>query len=223
MLGNSPILSSPETPYEMSFIETDRSTNKLFPRGNIHEMDTVPKEESTISSFGPLNKLITLFRLVFYRPLPVIEIHRRVRPVALPSLAVLCISFAALAFTVCYCFVPQPLYWQSIQFGSPPLAVRAGMIAVAMMPWLVALSLKANFISMITGIGHERLNVLHRWGGWLCLFLSLVHTVPFYITPIWDQGGYAIFRSYFNTNIYIYGTGESTFERHQQTELTPVI
>lgn len=213
MLGNSPILSSPETPYEMSFIESDRSTNKFFPRGDIHEMHnaatTVDKDESIISSFSPLNQLIALFRLVFYRPTPVIRFHKRMRPIAFPSLAVLCISFAALAFVTLYCFIPQPLYWQSIRFGSPPLAIRSGMIAVAMMPWLVALSMKANFISMLTGIGHERLNVLHRWGGWLFLFLSLVHTIPFYVTPIWDRGGYAVFRSYFNTGIYIYGTGES--------------
>jgi hypothetical protein len=24
--------------------------------------------------------------------------------------------------------LPQPLYWQSIAFGSPPLAIRAGML-----------------------------------------------------------------------------------------------
>lgn len=207
LLGNSPILSSPDSPYEMSYLESDRSTNKIFPRDNYADVDTVQKEESSISSFSPLNNLITAFRYVFYRPTPMLRFHKRIRPVAFPTPAVLAITFAALVFTTLYCFLPQPLYWRSIAFGSPPLAIRSGMLAVAMMPWLVALSMKANLISMLTGIGHERLNALHRWGGWLCLFLSLIHTVPFYIAPASDKGGYAVFRSYFHQSFYIYGTG----------------
>ena len=208
---DSPIfLASPETPYEMSDLYTDRSTNKLFPRGNAMQLDPDQlQQESTISSFKPFHDLMALFRYFFYRPTPVIKLHRRWRPIAFPSFAAILIVFAALAFGVLYCFVPQPLYWQSIRFGSPPLAIRSGMIAVSMIPWLIALSMKTNLITMLTGIGHERLNVLHRWGGWLCLFLALVHTVPFYVTPIWDKGGYRVFHSYFNTGIYIYGTGKS--------------
>ena len=211
-LGDSPILQSPGTPYEMSSLNTDRSTSKLFPRGLGLKMDEEDqpsdKIESTISSFSPLNQLIALFRYVLYQPSPRIRWAKK-RWIEFPSWSILLIVIAALTLTVLYCFVPQPLYWQSIQFGSPPIAIRSGMMAVAMMPWLVALSMKANSISMITGVGHERLNVLHRWGGWLCLFLSLVHTVPFYLTPVWDKGGYAIFRSFFNKGIYVYGTGEA--------------
>jgi predicted ferric reductase len=82
------------------------------------------------------------------------------------------------------------------------------MIAVAMMPWIVALSMKANFIAMLTGIGHERLNVLHRWLAYLCLLLSLIHTVPFYVQPVWEHGGLDVFQSYFGgTGRVIYGTG----------------
>lgn len=81
------------------------------------------------------------------------------------------------------------------------------MLAVAMMPWIVALSMKANLVTMLTGIGHERLNVLHRWGGYLCLFLSLIHTIPFYVTPVWDKGGLTTFKGYFSGQYYVYGTG----------------
>lgn len=85
------------------------------------------------------------------------------------------------------------------------------MIAVAMMPWIVALSMKANFIALLTGIGHERLNVLHRWLAYLCLLLSLIHTIPFYVQPVWEHGGLNIFQSYFGkTGSVIYGTGIST-------------
>jgi predicted ferric reductase len=82
------------------------------------------------------------------------------------------------------------------------------MIAVAMTPWIVATSMKANLITMITGIGHERLGVFHRWGGYLCLFLSLVHTIPFYIQPVWDGGGMQVYQKLFPQGSgVIYGTG----------------
>lgn len=198
---------SPETPLEMQNMDTDRSTNKLFPRKDPYDMATpVTKTESSLA-VQPINHTIALFRYIIYRPIPDVRIRKGWRPLVFPSLSVILICFAALAFVTLYCFVPQPLYWQSIRFGSPPLAIRAGMLAVSMVPWLIALSMKANLITLITGIGHERLNVLHRWGGWLCLFLSLVHTIPFYIMPITDKGGYAVFRSFFNQGIYVYGTG----------------
>ena len=95
--------------------------------------------------------------------------------------------------------------------AAPPLAIRAGMLAVALIPWIVGLSMKANFISILTGIGHERLNVLHRWLAYLCLILSLIHTIPFYVTPVWDAQGLLIFKSYFQIqHLYIYGTGGLT-------------
>jgi predicted ferric reductase len=82
------------------------------------------------------------------------------------------------------------------------------MMAVALLPWIVGLSMKANIITMITGIGHERLNVLHRWAAYLCLALSIVHTVPFYITPVWDKGARHVFESLFSREgFYAYGTG----------------
>lgn len=67
--------------------------------------------------------------------------------------------------------------------------------------------MKANMVSMLTGIGHERLNVLHRWGGYLCLFLSLVHTIPYYIGTRGDQAAFDVFKSYFRGEYYIYTTG----------------
>ena len=204
---------SPDTDHELSSLPsalpTDGSTSKFFPRKG--ELPEIPKAQSTVSSLPLVNNAVALFRFVFYRPIPAFQprrLRKSMRPIVFPSLGAAVIIFAALAFVVCYCFVPQPYYWQSIQFGSPPLAIRAGMIAVAMMPWIVALSMKANMISLLTGIGHERLNVLHRWLAYLCLLLSLIHTIPFYITPIWDQGGLRVFRSYFPANgTYIYGTG----------------
>ena len=206
-LLNSGSTASPDTDYELSALGTDKSTTKFFPRDG-----ALPQPPNSQPSLSPqshlMNCAIAFCRYVAYYPLPNIRLTKKWRPVVLPPLGVFFVVVPALIFTVLYCFVPQPLYWESIRYGSPPLAIRAGMIAVAMMPWIVALSMKANFIALLTGIGHERLNVLHRWLAYLCLLLSLIHTVPFYIQPVWEHGGLDVFQSYFGgTGRIIYGTG----------------
>jgi predicted ferric reductase len=208
---------SPQDPQEFDFTEgamrTSRTADQLFPR----EDQLFPKEggkglvltrgQSHWSSIGAVNDTLALFRWIFYRPVPELKWKKKTL-LSFPSLAVIAILVIGLAFVTLYCFLPQPLYWQSIQFGSPPLAIRAGMIAVAMTPWIVATSMKANLITAITGIGHDRLGVFHRWGGYLCLFLSLVHTIPFYIQPVWDNGGMAVYQKLFpGGSGVIYGTG----------------
>lgn len=198
------VTSSPDTDYEMANLPTSNSMRNFFPRPQETGLSQSPVESSA-STFAPLNNTIAIFRYIFYRPIPSIRIRHL--ELGFPSAAVALIFLIAVLFVMSYCFIPQPLYYSTIAFGSPPLAIRAGMIAVAMMPWIIALSMKTNLVSLLTGIGHERLNVLHRWGGYLCLLLSLIHTVPFYITPLWDEGGLATFKSYFTGDYYIYGTG----------------
>ncbi|KAK1712814.1 ferric reductase like transmembrane component [Colletotrichum lupini] len=164
------------------------------------------KPRAHFSSVGFVNDTLALFRWVFYRPIPdfVWGSHR----FTFSSLAVVTCGLIALAFVTLYCFLQQPLYWQSIQFGSPPIAIRAGMIAVALTPWIIVTSMKANVLSILIGIGPERLNVFHRWAGYLCLFLSLIHTIPFYVQPVWDDGGMDVFSRLFpGGSGVIYGTG----------------
>ncbi|KAF2430390.1 metalloreductase-like protein transmembrane component [Tothia fuscella] len=203
--------SSPSTDYELSAYPnypypTDKSTNKFFPRSG--ELPSAHKTQSSISAFRPIHLLIAVFRLVFYRPVPEIRLRKGWRPIAFPPLSIIAIVFAGLAFSMLYTFVPQPLFWDSIQYGSPPVAVRSGMLAVALLPWIVASAMKANLISVLTGIGHERLNVLHRWGAYLCMALSLVHTIPFYVTAVWDADGLSQFKNMFqDQHFYVYGTG----------------
>lgn len=203
-LAKSSKTSSPDTDYEMANLPTNCSSRKFFPRSGELPQEK-PEEELPDFSFEPINNALALVRFVFYRPIPVLRYRKR--EFQFPGPGTVFIVLAALAFVTLYCFVPQPLYYASIGFGSPPLAIRAGMLAVAMMPWIIALSTKANFITFITGIGHERLNVLHRWAAYICLFLSLLHTIPFYITPIWDEGGLSTFKNYFNGSLYPYSTG----------------
>lgn len=164
------------------------------------------KPKAHFSSVGFVNDTLALFRWVFYRPIP--DIVYKKRRFTFASAAVLFTVFIALSFVTVFTFLQQPLYWQSIRFGSPPLAIRSGMIAVAMTPWIVATATKANLLSLITGIGPERLNVFHRWISYLCLFMSLVHTIPFYIQPVWEDGGMEIFGVLFPEGSgIIYGSG----------------
>jgi predicted ferric reductase len=194
-----------ESRYGMASLATSRTVNKIFPRHGEKGFE-LTRGQSHWSSIEIVNDTLALFRWVFYRPVPEVKWKGKTL-LSFPSLAVIAILTIALAFVTLYCFLPQPLYWESIAFGSPPLAIRAGMLSVAMTPWIIALSMKANLITMMTGIGHDRLGVFHRWGGYLCLFLALVHTVPFYIQPVWEQGGPQIFYALFQRTPYVYGTG----------------
>ncbi|KAL1980640.1 hypothetical protein VTN96DRAFT_3891 [Rasamsonia emersonii] len=192
---------------ELSSAATDSSTKQFFPAQG--PLPPPHPQQSSISAIAPLNNTIAFFRWIFYRPIPVIRIWKI--EIVFPSLGVTALVLAALIFVTLYCFLPRPLYYSSIALGSPPLAIRAGMIAVSMVPWIVALGTKPNLVSMVTGIGPERLNVLHRWLGYLCLYLSLIHMIPFFVTPVWTDGALPIFQMYLPNNIYIYGTGIAAF------------
>lgn len=205
VLGPDRPLRSGHEQHELPSAATDNSAAQFFPARTTTGFSPPKKQQSLVSTIAPLNNAIAFLRWAIYRPMPVIRLGRI--EIVFPSRGALVIVHAALVFVTLYCFLPRPLYFPSIKYGSPPLAIRAGMIAIAMVPWIVALSTKANFISMLTGIGHERLNVLHRWGGYLCLFLSLIHTIPFYVTPIWEDGAYYNYQKYLPRNMYVYGTG----------------
>ncbi|KAJ5699095.1 hypothetical protein N7462_001100 [Penicillium macrosclerotiorum] len=189
--------SSPDE-YELPSAGTDASSANFFAS---QPLPPPPKRrESIFQRIIPLQRVVALMRWVFYRPMPVIRVGKL--EFVFPSLAVTVIVFAALIFVTLYCFVPQPLY-----YWIASLAIRAGMLAVAMVPWIVALSTKANIISLLTGLGPERLNGLHRWSAYICLFLSLVHMVPFYVTPIWKDGAIINYSKFVTPNMYVYGTG----------------
>ncbi|KAK4102689.1 hypothetical protein N658DRAFT_422989 [Parathielavia hyrcaniae] len=186
-------------------VTASESRRHFFP-DEPHMLEKAFKPKAHFSSVSFVNDTLALFRWVFYRPIP--DIVWRKHRFTFSSLAVLSCVFVALSFVTIYCFLLQPLYWQSIRFGSPPLAVRSGMIAVAMTPWIAATSTKANLLTLITGIGPERLNVFHRWLGYLCLFLSLLHMVPFYVQPVWEDGGMQVFEALFPPGSgIIYGSG----------------
>lgn len=44
---------------------------------------------------------------------------------------------------------------------------------------------KNNFITVLTGISHEKLQVYHRWTSYAMFVLALIHTFPFIVFHIW--------------------------------------
>lgn len=106
----------------------------------------------------------------------------------IPSFGVLSLLLATIVFLAALTFATRPYYRQHVHYGSPPIATRTGLMAYACTPILIALAGKANVITLITGISHEKLNVIHRWVGWFTLVLSLIHTIPFFYQPGQDVG-----------------------------------
>ncbi|KAI6782533.1 Ferric/cupric reductase transmembrane component-like protein [Emericellopsis cladophorae] len=191
--------------FALAAMRSGQTAQHFFPEG-AEEQEKSFRPKAHGSSVGIVNDALALFRWVFYRPIP--DLVWRKHRLVFSSLAVLTCVVIATAFVTLYTFLQQPLYWESIQFGSPPVAIRSGMLAVALTPWIIATSMKANILSYIIGIGPERLNVFHRWLAYICLFLSLVHTIPFYIQPVWDDGGMEFFQRLFEGGSgLIYGTG----------------
>ncbi|CAI4211200.1 unnamed protein product [Parascedosporium putredinis] len=185
-------------------MRTNEHGRVFFPEvGGDSEKQFRPKAH--LSSIGFVNDTLALFRWVFYRPIP--DLVWRKHRFTFSSLAVLATVLVAIIFVVLYCFLKQPLFWESIEYGSPcrhPLRHDCRCHD----PWIIATSMKANLLTVLIGIGPERLNVFHRWAGYICLFMSLVHAVPFYIQPVWNDDGMAIFQRLFpGGSGIIYGTG----------------
>ncbi|OHW98060.1 ferric reductase transmembrane [Colletotrichum incanum] len=105
------------------------------------------------------------------------------------SLATYMLGMVGAIFFLAMTLGPQPYYWpntREISFGnSPPIATRAGYMALACMPILFVLGAKANPVSALTGISHEKLNIWHNWVAWAMFVLALVHTFPFIVFHIW--------------------------------------
>ena len=122
----------------------------------------------------------------------------------LPPFGVLTLLLLTVVFFAILTFAARPYYRHHEAYGSPPIAIRTGALAFACTPILIALGGKANVITLLTGISHEKLNVLHRWIGYIILVLSLVHTIPFFYQPLHDP----IDTLYFE--FYGYGLGGGT-------------
>lgn len=69
-------------------------------------------------------------------------------------------------------------------------------------PLLVALAGKAKVVTLVTGLGHEKLNVVHRWVGWSVFGLSVAHTIPFIVAPLPDGGYSALHKQFYKPGTF---------------------
>ena len=119
---------------------------------------------------------------------------------ALPSFGMLAFLLLGVLFLFVLTFAGRPYYRQHRGYGSPPLAIRTGMKAASLTPPLVVSCGKANMVallSLLTGLGHEKLNVFHRWFGWPVFGLSVAHKVPFLVAPLHDEGYSALQKQFY--------------------------
>lgn len=141
-----------------------------------------------------INNISAISRSLTYRRLPLIISRITGLPPTIGTLITLTLSTA---FMFCVCFIPGYYYRECQGFGSPPLAVRAGMICVAMTPFIIVTSGKTNFISHVTGISYEKLNVFHQSLGWLCFIFAMIHAMPFVVQGV-AEGGMENLKSQWN-------------------------
>ncbi|KAF7516019.1 hypothetical protein G7054_g14333 [Neopestalotiopsis clavispora] len=129
-------------------------------------------------------KLVSSFRFLAYK-----HSNSRALYSYLPSLGVGILLVIGGAFFFLMTLGPQPYYWPNTRTltyaGSPPIATRAGWMALACLPFVVILPTKANTIASFTGVSHDRLIVFHNWVGWAMFVLALIHTFPFIIYHQW--------------------------------------
>ncbi|KAL7663628.1 ferric-chelate reductase (NADPH) [[Candida] zeylanoides] len=126
------------------------------------------------------------------------------RALSLPStMGNFLLAAASTLYLACYCFIPHFWYRECRGFGSPPLAVRAGIMSTALVPFIYVLAGKSNIISMLTGISYEKLNTMHQYTGVACFVLGVVHTIPF----LWQdmaEGGASRLNFKFHDNFFYY-------------------
>ncbi|TVY20807.1 Ferric/cupric reductase transmembrane component 7 [Lachnellula arida] len=100
-----------------------------------------------------------------------------------PATGVMLLGLAGLIYFMSLTLGPKPYYWpkKPSYGGSPPIATRSGWMALALLLFVMILSSKVNWITVLTGISHEKLQVFHRWASWTMFVLALVHTFPFIV------------------------------------------
>ncbi|KAF1817680.1 hypothetical protein P152DRAFT_454252 [Eremomyces bilateralis CBS 781.70] len=141
-----------------------------------------------------LDKSVAMVRTISYRRIP----GKLGEYLGAPGLGVSLLVFLSVLTVTIMAFVQHPYYRPFRAYGSPPLGVRTGLMANAVIPLTVALAGKVNIVTLLTGYGHEKLNTIHRWAGWILFYLSMLHTIPFLIqSSSAKEGGAARLRKKF--------------------------
>lgn len=127
-------------------------------------------------------------------------------PLRLPSLKACIIIVSFFVSMVTWIFSIQPHYRENAEAGSPPLAIRSGMVAVSLFPFIFACALKVNPISMLTGISHARLQIYHQSLAFTMFFFALVHAIPFLWQHAHDFGYANLHKQFAEDSMYWTGT-----------------
>ncbi|WFD00358.1 hypothetical protein MYAM1_003106 [Malassezia yamatoensis] len=114
---------------------------------------------------------------------------------AMRSCIIIGVFFVA---TVAWILSLKPYYQKA---GAPSLALRAGMVSVAMYPFIFACALKVNPISFFTGISHARLQIYHQSLAFMMFFFGLVHMIAF-LHKVSLARGYAGIKAAFHKTTY---------------------
>ncbi|KAF7906696.1 hypothetical protein EAF00_000975 [Botryotinia globosa] len=110
-------------------------------------------------------------------------------------------------YFLCMDLIPSPYYWpgtSTVWGNSPPLGTRSGWLALACMPFVFATATKTNWITMVTGVPYEKLQVFHRWIAYAFFILALMHTFPFIV---WHIHNGDMVNQFTVSNIFEYWTG----------------
>ncbi|KAK5693632.1 hypothetical protein LTR97_010201 [Elasticomyces elasticus] len=116
----------------------------------------------TVSQSRPVKQLRALSRFCSYRTFRFGSLDWYSAPVGV-------LGLGAIGTTLFFCMTlaPRPFYWPNTRTlnygGSPPIATRTGWMSIACIPFVFATAAKSNWITLVTGVSHERLQVFHRW------------------------------------------------------------
>ena len=122
-----------------------------------------------------IRKSIAIWRFVAYRRIT----GSVAAALGLPSLAVMALLFLSSVFISIMTFAQTPYLPNPYVAGSPPLSLRCAMTISALNPLVLALCGKINLISILTSINYEKLNIFHRFTGYVLLAVATVHMVRY--------------------------------------------
>lgn len=127
---------------------------------------------------------LAVYRYLSYKGFRVRAINWNSAPIG-----ILLLAAVGIVFFFSMTLGPKPYYWPNTKtrsFGnSPPIATRAGWMSIGCMPFVFATSPRSNFISALTGVSHEKLQIYHRWISYAFYVLALIHTFPFIVFHVW--------------------------------------
>ncbi|KAF8838191.1 hypothetical protein BDN67DRAFT_971947 [Paxillus ammoniavirescens] len=117
---------------------------------------------------------------IFSLPLAVVNFYRTVAFRTTIGIGSYIFNLAEVFATLAY--IALLLVWTFIISSNPdgePLnwCSRAGLLAASQFPFITILGTKNNIVSLITGIGHDKLNYLHRLAARACLALVGIHVL----------------------------------------------